>query len=190
MFLAAEEAPNPLIPHLPEVIVGLVAFALLYFFLSRRAFPLFERAFRERTERIEGGLRRAEEAQAEAARALAQYRAQLADARGEANRIREEAREQGQAILEELRAKAQEDSARITARGEAQLLAERQQVVTSLRAEIGQLAVDLAERIVGTTLADESRQRAVIDRFLDDLEAGAPKGGDGGTPASGSVVAR
>jgi F-type H+-transporting ATPase subunit b len=190
VFLAAEDQPNPLIPHLPEVIVGLVAFALLYYFLSRRAFPLFEKTFRERTERIEGGMRRAEEAQAEASRALEQYRAQLADARGEANHIREEAREQGQAILEELRAQAQEESARITARGEAQLLSERQQVVTSLRGEIGQLAVDLAERIVGTSLAEESRQRAVIDRFLDDLEARAPAGGDGGTPASGAPVSR
>ncbi len=194
MFLGAQDkAPNPLIPHTTEIIVGLIAFGLLYAILARRVFPMFERTFAARSEAIEGGIRRAEEAQAEAQRALEQYRAQLADARGEAQRIREEARVQAQGIKDDILAQAREESARITARGEAQLEADRAQVVTALRADLGRLAVTLAERIVGQSLADGDRQRRTIDGFLDDLESGAAAtaavtapGGPGGAPPTGS----
>ncbi|MCW2668507.1 MAG: atpF, partial [Frankiales bacterium] len=72
--------------------------------------------------------------------------------------------------VDQLTAEARETAARITARGEEQLAAERQQVVVQLRGDIGRLAVELAERIVGESLADEDRQRRVVDRFLADLE--------------------
>lgn len=172
ILAAAEGEPNPLVPHLSELIVGLVAFGLLYFFLARKVFPIFERTFADRRNQIQGGIERAEAAQAEARQALEQYRAQLADARGEANRIREDARVQGQQILDELRTRAQDESARIMERGEMQLAAERQQVVASLRSEVGQLAVDLSERIVRVSLSDDARQRQVVDAFLADLENG------------------
>ena len=167
-----EEDFNPLLPHTVEIIVGLVAFVLLYAVLSKMVFPMFEKAYAERTAAIEGGIAKAEQAQAEANAALEQYKAQLAEARAEAARIRDEAREQGKAIVDELTAEARETSARITARGEEQLAAARQQVVTQLRSASGRLAVELAERVVGESLADEERQRRVVDRFLAELEQG------------------
>ena len=97
--------------------------------------------------------------QAEAKDALEKYRAQLAEARTEAAQIRDQARAEGQQILEELRAQAQEESARIVARGEEQLATARQQVVNELRGQIGALAVDLAGRVVGESLADDARRR-------------------------------
>ena len=175
-LLASEGEINPLVPHLAEIIVGLVAFSLLYFFLAKKAFPMFEKAYAERTAAIEGGISKAEAAQAEATAALEQYKAQLADARAEAARIRDEAREQGQQIVTQLTAEARETADRITARGEEQLAAERQQVVTQLRGEIGRLAVELAERIVGETLQDDERQRRVVDRFLAELETSQTSG--------------
>ena len=69
---------NPLLPHTAEIIVGAVAFLLLFLFLRKSVFPMFEKAYAARTEAIEGGIKRAEEAQAEAAAALEQYKAQLA----------------------------------------------------------------------------------------------------------------
>ncbi len=127
----ASEDFNPLLPHTAEIIVGLVAFGLLYFLLSRTVFPMFEKAYAERTAAIEGGIAKAEAAQAEANAALEQYKAQLAEARAEAARIRDEAREQGKQIVDQLTAEARDTAARITARGEEQLVAERQQVVTA-----------------------------------------------------------
>jgi F-type H+-transporting ATPase subunit b len=168
--IAAGEALNPLIPHTSEVIVGFIAFTLLFLVLKSKVVPMFEKAYAARTEAIEGGMERAEKAQIEAERALSQYTEQLSKAREEAQTLREDARVQGAAIVEELRAKAQEEAARITAAAHASIEAERQQAITSLRNEVGALAVDLASKIVGEALDDQARQSRIVDRFLDDLE--------------------
>jgi F-type H+-transporting ATPase subunit b len=121
--------------------------------------------------------------QAEAKEALDKYRAQLAEARSEAAQIRDQARAEGQAIIEELRAQAQAESARIVARGEEQLATARQQVVTELRAQVGTLAVELAGRVVGESLADDARRRGTVDRFLEELD-GMAGGNEGVTVGS------
>ena len=163
-------AANPLVPNIAEIVVGLIAFSLLYIVLRSRVVPLFEKAFTARTEAIEGGIAKAEKAQLDAQAALASYNAQLADARGEAQVIREEARVQGANIIEELRAKAQEEATRITAAAHASIEAERQQAIASLRHEVGTLATELASKIVGEALDDQVRQSGIVDRFLNDLE--------------------
>jgi F-type H+-transporting ATPase subunit b len=167
---AAEAAANPLIPHTAELIVGFIAFTLLFLVLRSKVVPMFEKAFAARTEAIQGGMEKAEKAQREAQVALEQYTAQLSDARGEAQKIREEARVQGAAIIEDLRGKAQEEAARITAAATASIESERQQAITSLRNEVGSLATELASKIVGEALDDQVRQSRIVDRFLDDLE--------------------
>ncbi len=148
----------------------LVAFSLLFIVLKSRVVPMFEKAFAARTEAIEGRIAKAENAQREAQAALEAYNAQLSDARGEAQAIREEARVQGAAIIEDLRAKAQEEAARITAAAHASIEAERQQAIASLRHEVGALATQLASKIVGEALDDQVRQSGIVDRFLNDLE--------------------
>ncbi|CAB5239897.1 unannotated protein [freshwater metagenome] len=170
ILAAAEEAPNPLIPHTAELVVGAIAFTLLFLVMKSRVVPMFEKAFAARTEAIQGGIEKAEKAQLAAQTALAQYTEQLSKAREEAQVLREEARVQGAAIIEDLRTKAQEEAARITAAAHASIEAERQQAVTSLRTEVGALAVELASKIVGESLADQARQSRIVDRFLDDLE--------------------
>lgn len=169
VIIAAEEA-SPLVPHTAELVIGFIAFSLLFLVLRKAVVPKFEKAFTDRTNAIQGGMERAEKAQLEAQRALAQYNDQLSSAREEAQTLREEARVQGAAIVEELRAKAQEEAARITAAAHASIEAERQQAVTSLRNEVGALAVELASKIVGEALDDQARQSRIVDRFLDDLE--------------------
>src|SRR5437016_9340763 len=124
-----------------------------------------------RTEQIEGGLARSEEAQTEAKQLLDQYREQLAEARHEAARLREEAREQGARIIAEMREQAQAEARRLTEAAQAQIAVERQQALTALRADVGTLAVQLASRVIGESLADEARRSRVVDRFLDELEA-------------------
>jgi F-type H+-transporting ATPase subunit b len=169
-ILAGEGSLNPLIPHTAEIIVGFIAFTLLFLVLKSKVVPMFEKAYAARTEAIEGGIERAEKAQLEAQRALVQYNEQLSSAQGEASKLREDARTQGAAILEELRTKAQEEAARITAAAHASIEAERQQAITSLRNEVGALAVELASKIVGEALDDQARQSRIVDRFIEDLE--------------------
>jgi F-type H+-transporting ATPase subunit b len=188
MRILAAEAHNPLIPPLGEIIIGTITFAILCLVLFKFVVPRFEQVFVARREAIEGGIERAEAMQAEANAALAQYRAQLAEARSEAAQIRDQARAEGQQIIEELRVQAQEEAARIVARGEEQLTNQRQQVINELRGQIGALAVDLAGRVVGESLADEARRRGTVDRFLAELD-GIAAAGDGARRSGGAVPA-
>lgn len=177
VILAAGEGghePSPLAVEWIEVVIALVVFGILFFAIWKFVAPNFEKTFSERTQAIEGGLAAAETKQAEADAKLAELEAQLADARHEAARIREEAREQGAAIIAEMREQAQSEAARIVEHGKTQIDAERQQAVTSLRAEVGTLATSLAGRIVGEALDDDARQSRVVERFLADLETGTP----------------
>jgi F-type H+-transporting ATPase subunit b len=162
----------PLLPHPAELIVGLIAFAILYWIYATKVVPKMETMYEERAAAIEGGMAQAEEAQAEAKAALEKYNAQLAGARTEANEIRESAREQGASIVAEMRGQAQAEAARITESAQRQVEAERQQAVVQLRQEVGTLSTDLASKIVGESLQDEVRQKGIVDRFLADLEAG------------------
>jgi F-type H+-transporting ATPase subunit b len=174
--LAAEEELNPLLPHLVEIALSLVVFGLLFLALKKWVVPNFEKTFADRTTAIEGGLKAAETKQAEADARLAELEKQLGDARHEAARIREEAREQGATIITEMREQAQSEAARIVSLAHNQIEAERKQAVSSLRAEVGTLATSLAGRIVGESLDDEARQSRVVDRFLAELET---QGADG-----------
>ena len=167
---ASTDGPIPVIPKPAEIVVGLIAFSILFILLKVKAVPLFEKAYLARTTAIEGGLERAEAAQLQAEAALKQYTQQLNDARGEAQSIREEARVQGAAIIEELRGKALEEASRITAAARASIEAERLQAIASLRHEVGALATELASKIVGEALDDQVRQSGIVDRFLSDLE--------------------
>jgi F-type H+-transporting ATPase subunit b len=190
MNILAAESTNPLLPPWGEIIVGSITFAILVFVVMKLVVPRFEQVFQARREAIEGGIERAEQMQAEAKAALEQYQAQLAEARTEAAQIRDQARAEGQQILEELRAQAQEESARIVARGQEQITAARQQVVNELRGQIGAMAVDLAGRVVGESLADDARRRGTVDRFLDELDgmaAGSSPDGRGGATVAGGT---
>ena len=138
--------------------------------LSRLLLPRAMKMLTERTEAIEGGLAKSEEAQNQAKDLLDQYRQQLDDARREAARLREEAREQGAQIIAEMREQAQAEARRVTEAAQSQIEAERQQALTSLRAEVGTLATELASRIVGESLTDQARQSRMVDRFLDELD--------------------
>jgi F-type H+-transporting ATPase subunit b len=169
-FLADASQQDPLIPSLTEVIIGTICFFLVFGVLARMLLPRIQRVLAERTELIEGGLARSEEAQSEAKELLDQYREQLAEARHEAARLREEAREQGAQIIAEMREQAQAEARRVTEAAQAQIEAERQQALTALRAEVGTLAVELASRIVGESLTEEARQGRLVDRFLGELE--------------------
>lgn len=168
-FLAEEI--NPLRPATYDIVWSAVCLVAIVFFFWKYALPIFKKVLAERTNAIEGGIARAEQAQLEARSALDKYNAQLAEARGQAARIRDDARVDGEKIKDEMRVQAQQESQRIVATGQSQLAAQRQQIVAELRADLGRMAVDLAERVVGESLADDVRRSGTVDRFLDELDA-------------------
>ena len=170
--LAGESPMGPLLPEHPEeLFVGVALFLIILAVMWKVVVPMFEKTYAERTAAIQGGIQKAEAAQAEAAAALEEYKAQLATAREEASRIREEAKTQGAAIVADMRQQATEESSRLLANAKAQIEAERAAAVSSLRTEIGGLATTLAGRIVGESLDDDARARRTVDRFIADLES-------------------
>jgi F-type H+-transporting ATPase subunit b len=171
--VAAEEVEevNPLLPHTYDLIWSSVIVAIIAVVFIKYVLPKFQVVLDERAEKIEGGLRHAEVAQAEAAELRAEYEQQLADARTEAARIKEAARTEGGAIVTEAKAKAATEAARTVETAQRQIEAERQQAAVSLRNDVGALATELASKIVGESLEDTARQSRVVDRFLAELEA-------------------
>lgn len=161
----------PIIPHPGELIFGFIAIAILYYVVAKYVVPRLEHMFAERAAAIEGGIAKAELAQAEASAARDQYQAELAEARAERARIIQAASEEAAVVAAEIRERAQDEANRVIAAATQQIQAERQQALVQLRNEVGALATDLAGRIVGESLQDEARQSRVVDRFLADLEA-------------------
>jgi F-type H+-transporting ATPase subunit b len=186
-ILSAEPEPEEhslLVPELPDLLWGTIAFVLILVVMIWKGVPRINAALDARTDAIEGGIKRAEEAQAEAQAALEKYNAQLAEARGEAGRIRDEARDDAKRIRAELVEQAQADAARIVANAQSQIEAERAAALVSLRGDVGSLAIDLASGVIGESL-DDKKASSIVDRFLADLAAsdGAVKGAAGNTKA-------
>ncbi|HSN11756.1 MAG TPA: F0F1 ATP synthase subunit B [Propionibacteriaceae bacterium] len=167
---------GPLLPdHPSEFVVGIVLFFVILLVVWKKVVPAFETLYASRADAIRGGIERAEQAQAEAKAALEQYRAQLAGAKDEASRIREDAKNAGAQVQAEMRTAATAESARIVQAGHAQVEAERAAVREELRRDVGTLATQLAEKIVGESLTDDARAQRTVDRFIAELDTASPQ---------------
>jgi F-type H+-transporting ATPase subunit b len=161
---------NPLRPDFFELVIGLVVFLITLFVIGKLLVPRLQRTLAERADAIDGGIRRAEEAQAEVRSLRRQYHEQLEEARRGAALLRERAREQGAQIRAELRAQAQAEAHHLIEAARVQIEADRQAAFAQIRPEIGRLSTDLAGRIIGESLEEEVRHTGIVERFLDELE--------------------
>jgi F-type H+-transporting ATPase subunit b len=162
---------NPILPEWPELIIGAIAFAIVFYFLYTRLLPNIRKTLDERTEAIEGGLQQAEAAQAEAAQVKADAQAQLAELRHSTADIRAKAQADGAALVEQARGEANSQKEAIIASAHTQLEADRNSAINVLKADLGKLATELADKIVGERAQDAALQERIIDRFLDELDA-------------------
>ena len=163
-------ADNFLVPN-ATFLVELIAFGIMVWIFGRYLIPPINKAMTERQEAVRRQFAELDEAKADARKAESDYKEQLNNAKHEAARIREEAREQGAQIVQDAREKAQTEADRIIEHAHAQIEADRKSAVVSLRAEVGTLATTLAGRIVGESLEDEARQSRVVERFIEGLDA-------------------
>lgn len=177
---------NPVLPDGTELILGVISFAIVFFFLYVRLLPGVKKLLDERTEAIEGGLQKAEVAQAEAERIKQEFTAKLAESRHEAAEVRAKAQAEGAALVDKAREEAVKQRESIVAAGQAQLTADRNSAISVLKADLGKLAVELADKIIGERATDSALQERIIDRFLDDLDArfGAEAAGAAGAGSS------
>lgn len=160
-----------LIPELPDLVWGTVAFIVVLVVIIRVVLPNINRALDARHDAIEGGILRAEKAQAEAESTKSEFEDALKEARTEAARIREQARADGMKILAELKEQAQAEAARINAAALATIEVERENALNSLKTEVGALALSLASSVIGSSLHDDKKSAAIVDHFLADLES-------------------
>lgn len=165
------ETPNPLLPAYYDIIWSAVCFVVILVVVWKVALPKMAVLLDQRAEAIEGNIEKADEAQRQAEAALAEYTAQLAEARKEAGEIRDAAREDGKKIVAEAKDNATSEAARIQAAASSQIEAERQTALVSLRSEVGSLALDLAGNVIGESLNDDKKAKSVVDRFIADLES-------------------
>ena len=182
-FLAqAEEEAEPvndakdLYPHWEELLVGALAFGVLFFFVWKWVLPRISALLEERRDKIQGDLERAEETRRQAEQELAEYRQQLAKARQESNDIIEEARKTAEQLRAEIQSRAEREAAATVAKAQDEIRAERDRVFQELRGEIGEIAVELAERVVGASLDARAHQR-LIDEYIDEVSKGVAANG-------------
>jgi len=175
--LAAQQVSDKkdLYPKISELILGAVAFGILFVFMAKWVLPRLNQTLEARRGKIQGDLEKAEQARADADKLLADYREQLAGARADANRIVEEARQTAEALREDLSKKAEDEARGIVARAQEEIRAERDRVFQELKAQVGELSLALAGRIVGSEL-DRDRQGRLVDEYITELQEIAPSG--------------
>ncbi|PLS31486.1 ATP synthase F0F1 subunit B [Bifidobacterium margollesii] len=147
------------------VILLIVAVFFYKFFL-----PKFQAIFDERAAKIEGGIAKAEQAQADADAAKKKYEDQLNTARVDAAKIRDDARTEASHIIADARVKAEADAAQITANAQKSIESQQQQALVSLKGEVGALATALAGKILGSKLQDSDVQASMLDSMIDDID--------------------
>lgn len=157
-----------LLPETPELIAGLIAFAIIFFFVWKWVIPAANTALEARQEAITGKLTEAEKAKQDAESLLDDYKAQLAKARDEANEIVDGARQSAETVRTDLVAKAESDAEAIRSKAREDAAAEKERAAGQIRDEVASLSLELAQKVVAGSV-DEATQRSLVERYIDDL---------------------
>lgn len=165
----AASGTSLVLPHPSELVAGIVGFLIVFFFVWKWALPAINRTLEARQQAITGQLTEAEESKREAESLLGDYRAQLAEAKAEGNRIIEEARLAGEQLKADIVARAEEEAAQTLAKAREEAQNEKSRALAEARREVGEISVGLAEKIVGGSL-DDKLQKDLIERYLTELE--------------------
>jgi F-type H+-transporting ATPase subunit b len=163
-----QEAPSPILPATDEIVWGAISFVVLFFLMSRFAYPAIKKGMAAREERIRDTLDEAETAKSSAQQVLEDYQRQLADAKGEAGRIIEEARQSADAMRRELLARAETDAAGIRERAQADIQASVDRAKADLQAQVAALSIELAEKVVAANL-DRDAQMRLIENYINEV---------------------
>jgi F-type H+-transporting ATPase subunit b len=163
-----QEAPNPILPETNEIIWGSIAFVVLLGLMWKFALPQVRNMMETREEKIRSDLERAETAKSESEQVLEQYRGQLADARSEATRILEEARQAADQMRRDLVVRAESDAADIRTRAQQDVQLTTERAMADLQRRVADLSIDLAEVIVKRNL-DRDTQLQLIENYINEV---------------------
>ena len=171
METLAESGIMLFVPKMYDIVWSAIILVIVALFFYKFFLPKFQAVFDERAAKIEGGIAKAEQAQKDADAAKAKYEAQLSNARGEASKIRDDARTEASHIVADARSRAEADANQITASAQRAIASQQQQALVSLKGEVGALATALAGKILGSELQDEKVQSSMIDQMIDSMDS-------------------
>ncbi|MEZ0385382.1 F0F1 ATP synthase subunit B/delta [Mycobacterium sp. pW045] len=153
----------------------LVGFAVIVWLLVKFVVPPVRRLMADQQESVRRQLEEAAAAAARLTEAGQAHATAIANAETESQRVTAEARTDAERIAEQLRGQAGVEAERVKSAGGQQVGLMRAQLIRELRAGLGAEAVQRAAELVRDYVADPQRQAATVDRFLDELDAMAPK---------------
>lgn len=168
---AEDHSTRVVLPHTEELVWGSIAFAILLIALIKFVFPKITQTLAARTQRIRESIESADRSKQDAERVLDEYRQQLADARGEAQKIIDEAKRTADAMRQDLIRRSEQEAQDIVTRAKADVAGERDRALNELRATIGDLSLTLATRVIERELASPEAQRALVERSIEELSA-------------------
>ena len=163
-----QEAPSPILPATDELFWSIVSFTVLAILLWRFAWPGLKSGLEARSDRIRESIEAAERAKSEAESTLSEYQRQLADARNESARIIEEARQTADQLRRDLQQRAEAEIAEARQRANEEIQAAKDRATSEVRAQVAELAVAAAERVVERNL-DRDTNRALVESFIDQV---------------------
>jgi F-type H+-transporting ATPase subunit b len=161
------QAPNPILPAKGEIFFGALAFLALLGLLYK-LLPAVTKTMNARSDKIAGDLKAADAAKAAAEGELANYRAQLADAKNESARIIDEARQEAEKIRKDAVGRAETEAAAARAKATEDLNAQADRLKGELQTHVKSLSIELAEKVVGQNL-DRPTNEALVDRYIAEL---------------------
>ena len=176
MGVVLAEGFNPLTPEFGLTFWVTIAFVVVLYGLAKKVLPKLGETLADREQKVKADLEQAEAARSEAETLRDQVNAQLSQARQEAAGIAAQIKQSAEAAAKETLAKGEHEAQEVIQKAIRELDAERERTVSELKSDIGQMAVQLASKIVEKELNPQSHQ-ALVDSFIADLaKQGASSG--------------
>jgi F-type H+-transporting ATPase subunit b len=154
----------------------LVIFGLLFFILNKYAFPAILSSVEAREKALADAIEGAKRDRDEAARLLADHRAQIEGARNEAQKLIAEARTVAEKMRADLLEKTRQDQQDLLERARRDIGVERDKAIMELRREAVDLAIAGASKVMEENL-DNDKNRKLVEQFLSSLAAETPSRG-------------
>ena len=147
-----------------------VAFGCLYYVLAKWAWPFIIKSMEERADLIDKGVAYAQEAKSKLDNAKAEADKLLAEARNEQADILREAAKMRNELIEKARGDAAEEAKKVSQAAQVSLEQARKEAEKQLRTEVGDLALQIAEKVIRKNIANDDAQRALVDQYLSEVE--------------------
>lgn len=158
-----------LLPKLGLFVWTLFIFLILFFLLKKFAWKPIIGAIKAREESIEGSLQEAKKAREEMANLKSENEALLREARDTRDKMIREAREIQDKLVNEAKTEAQEEANRIIDNARKQIESERMAALTSIKNLVGQLSLEIAEKVIRQELSNPEAQKANVEKLVSEL---------------------